>query len=68
MSHANESIEYLQTMSSKGDADQLIPTTHLLTVLAEIERLNARIITQAELLTIYRKQLNQAQDAINAIM
>ena len=61
MTSLNESREYISNMVVKGDADQLIPVSHLTTILNELVRLETRIATQAELLAIYRNQLAQAQ-------
>ena len=60
MQQASESIEYINNLCSTGDADQLVPVSHLKSILSEISRLENRIDTQAELLTIYRTQLAKA--------
>ena len=57
MNTAKDSIEYIRNLCSTGDPDQLVPVSHLKRILTEISRLEDRIDTQTELLSIYRKQL-----------
>ena len=54
MTTNSDSYDYIQTISSSGDVDQLVPTKDLRRILAEIDQLKVRISTQADLLSIYR--------------
>ena len=65
MTTNSDSYDYIQTISSSGDVDQLVPTKDLRLILAEIDQLKARISTQADLLSIYRERLSEAETEAN---